>query len=185
MKNLYSRTVANQFFVIFFLFQSFQITNISEAKAEIVDIQIEEKTFGDWKVFCETDVMMDISHCKIAAKFYENSAAISVEPTAKFFSQFFIIIPQVKLGSFVKIRVDQNDLVLSQNINVKDFGLIPVDENQKQNLFQQMKAGDFLYLRFSLRASEKEVTAKINLRDFRNSLVYYNSRVLRQSQSTK
>jgi hypothetical protein len=185
MKNLYNCTIANLFFVIFFLFQPFQITNISDAQAEIVDIQIEEKIFGDWKVFCETDVMMDISHCKIAAKFYENSAAISIEPTSKFFSQFFIIIPQIKLGSFVKIRIDQNDLILSQNINVKDFGLIPIDETQKQNLFQQMKAGDFLYLRFSLRASEKEITAKINLRDFRNALVYYNSRVLRQPQSTK
>ncbi len=179
-KNLY-----NLFFIICFLFPTFQITNISDVKAEIIDIQTEEKNFGDWKVFCETDAMMDISHCKIATKFYENSAAISVEPTAKFYSQFFIIIPQIKLGSFVKIRVDQNDLTLSQNVNVKDFGLIPLDETQKQNLFQQMKAGDFLYLRFSLRASEKEVTAKINLRDFRNALVYYNSRVLRQSQSTK
>lgn len=179
MKNLYNGIVVNLFFVTFFLFQAFQITNVSEAKAEIVDIQTEEKNFGDWKVFCETDVMMDISHCKIAAKFYENSAAISIEPTTKFFSQFFIIIPQVKLGSFVKIRVDQNDLILSKNVNVKDFGLIPLEETQKQDLFQQMKAGDFLYLRFSLRASEKEVTAKINLQDFRNALAYYNSRVLK------
>lgn len=163
------------FLIAAFLLPTFQITN---TRAEIIDIQTEEKNFGEWKVFCEVDSMMNIAHCKIASKFYENSAAISVEPTAKFFSQFFIIVPQIKLGSFVKIRVDQNDLILSRNIDVKDFGLIPLDEAQKQSLYQQMKAGDFLYLRFSVRSSEKEVTVKINLKDFRNALTYHSSRIL-------
>jgi hypothetical protein len=168
-----------RFFLAFFLSASFQLTSANQASAEIIDIQNEEKSFGDWKVFCEVDAMMSLAHCKVASKFYEKTAAISIEPTTKFFSQLFIIIPQAKIGSFVKIRVDQNDLVLSKNIETKDFGLIPLDEIQKQNLFSQMKTGDFLYLRFSVRASEKEVTAKINLKDFRAALNYYNSRVSR------
>ncbi len=168
-----------RFFLAFFLSASFQLTSANQARAEIIDIQNEEKTFGDWKVFCEVDAMMSLAHCKVASKFYENTAAISIEPTAKFFSQLFVIIPQAKIGSFVKIRVDQNDLILSKNIEVKDFGLIPLDDTQKQNLFSQMKAGDFLYLRFSVRAAEKEVTAKISLKDFRAALSYYNSRVSR------
>lgn len=168
-----------RFFLAFFLSASFQLTIFNQAHAEIIDVQNEEKSFGDWKVFCEVDAMMSLAHCKVASKFYENSAAISIEPTTKFFSQLFVIIPQAKLGSFVKIRVDQNDLILSKNLDVKDFGLIPLDETQKQNLFSQMKAGDFLYLRFSVRAAEKEVTVKINLKDFRAALNYYNSRVSR------
>jgi hypothetical protein len=33
-----------------------------------------------------------------------------------------------------------------------------------------------LYLRFSVRDLEQEVTVKINLKDFRSALSYYNSR---------
>ena len=40
-----------------------------------------------------------------------------------------------------------------------------------------MKNGDFLYLRFSVRGSDKDITVKISLKDFRNALTYYNSRV--------
>ena len=167
------------FFLTFFLGAFSQLSSSNPAHAEIIDIQNEEKTFGDWKVFCEVDAMMSIAHCKVASKFYENTAAISIEPTSKFFSQLFVIIPQAKVGDFVKIRVDQNDLILSKNISAKDFGLIPLDDLQKQTLFSQMKAGDFLYLRFSVRGAEKEITAKISLKDFRSALNYYNSRVSR------
>lgn len=165
------------FFLAIFLGAFSQATSLNQAHAEIIDVQNEEKIFGDWKVFCEIDVMMNLAHCKVAAKFYENTAAISIEPTSKFFSQLFVIIPQTKVGTFVKIRVDKNDLILSKTISTKDFGLIPLDDSQKQTLFTQMKAGDFLYLRFNLRDSDKEITAKINLRDFRNALTYYNSRI--------
>ncbi len=167
------------FFLAFFLSGFFHVTSSNQAHAEIIDIQNEEKTFGDWKVFCEVDAMMNMAHCKVASKFYENTAAISIEPTSRFFTQLFVIIPQTKLGTFVTIRVDQNDLILSKNVSVKDFGLIPLDDLQKQTLFSQMKAGDFLYLRFSVRGAEKEITAKINLKDFRSALSYYNSRVSR------
>lgn len=144
------------------------------AKAEIVELQKEEKTFGEWKVFCETDLMLNISHCKVAAKFFDNSAVISIEPTQKFYSQFFVAIPQIQNGSFVKFRVDQQDLILSKTISHKDFGLIPLEEAQKQNLFQQMKNGEFLYLRFNVRGQENEITARVNLRDLRSALSYYN-----------
>ena len=36
-----------------------------------------------------------------------------------------------------------------------------------------MKTGDFLFLRFNVRGQQKEITAKINLEDFRNALGYY------------
>ncbi len=155
----------------------FELTSFNNfSKAEIIDVQNEEKVFGEWKVFCETDVMMSISHCKIASKFYENTAVISIEPTLKFLNQLLIAIPQVTVGSFVKIRVDRNDLILSPNVTNKDFGLISLDEKQKNLLYTQMKTGDFLFLRFNVRNSEKEVTAKINLRDFRSALGYYHDR---------
>ena len=156
---------------------NFNLANFNSAHAEIIDTQKEEKIFGDWKVYCETDVMMDNSYCKIASKFFDNSSAITVEPTPKFFNQFFIILPQIKLGTFVTIRVDKNDLILSDNAKANDFGLIQLDNTKKSDLFYQLKNGDFLFLRFSVRNSEKEVTSKINLKDFRNALSYYNSRV--------
>ena len=161
---------------IFFLFVFFEIISFS-AQAEIIDVRNEEKTFGDWKVFCEVDDMMGIAHCKVASKFYENSAVITIEPTLKFLSQFFVIIPQIKVGSFVQIRVDRNDLIISQNVTSKDFGLIPLDDAQKNSIYRQMKAGTNLYLRFTPRDSENEVTAKISLKDFRSALAYFNSKI--------
>lgn len=149
----------------------------SLAIAEIIDISNEEKTFGEWKVFCESDEMMNIAHCKIASKFYDNSSVVTIQPTAKFANQFFIIIPQILNGSFVKIRVDQNDLVLSRSISAKDFGLIGLSDDQKNILFSQMKNGDFMFMRFSVKSSDKELTARLNLKDFRDALSYYNSRV--------
>jgi hypothetical protein len=163
--------------LMIFLTAFFELTSFNLAFAEIIDVQNEEKNFGDWKVFCEVDVMMDMAHCKIASKFYENSAVITIEPTVKFLSQLFVAIPQVKTGSFVKIRVDKNDLVLSRNVSHNDFGLIPLDDGQKLELYRQMKNGDFLFFRFNVKTSDKEVTAKINLKDFRSALSYYNSRV--------
>jgi len=160
----------------FFLVSFFELTSFYSAQAEIIDVKNEEKTFGDWKVFCEVDDMMDMAHCKIASKFYENTAVITVEPTAKFLSQLFMVIPQIKVGSFVKLRVDKSDLILSRNISSKDFGLIPLSDEQKNNLYHQMKNGDFLFLRFNVQNSEKEITIRINLKDFRSALSYYNSR---------
>ncbi len=154
----------------------FLLASFSQSMAEIVNAENEEKIFGDWKVFCESDAMMDISHCKLASKFYENAAVITIEPTARFLNQMFVVIPQAKVGSFVKIRVDKGELILSKNIGAKDFGLIPLESDQKNMLYQQIKNGNALFIRFNLRDSEKEVTVKINLKDFRNALAYHNSR---------
>lgn len=160
----------------FFLLLFFQLSSFNNSYAKIIDTQHEEKSFGDWKVFCETDHMMGVSHCKIATKFYQNIAVISIEPTPKFLNKLVIVIPQTTVGSFLKIRVDQNDLILSKNITNRDFGLVPLLEAQKQNLYSQMKKGDFLFLRFSVLGSKKEITAEINLKDFRKALAYYKSR---------
>lgn len=142
--------------------------------AEIIDVKNEEKKFGDWKVLCEIDDMMSYAHCKIATKFYDNLSVITLQPFARYANQFFIIIPQIVEGSFVKIRVDQNDLILSNTISNKNFGMIPIDDQQKNNLFLQMKTGENLFLRFNVKGNNKEITTKINLQDFRDALEYYN-----------
>ncbi len=169
------------FFLALLLPLNFNLVS-NVAMAEIIDLQKDEEEFGDWKVYCETDVMMNNSHCKIATKFFDSSSVITIEPIpiksgAKFFNQLFIIIPQIKTGSFLKIRIDQNDLILSDNADVNDFGLIKLIDAKKNDLYRQIKNGDFLFFRFNVKSSEKEVTIKINLKDFRNALSYYNSRV--------
>ncbi len=162
-------------FAIFLALLCFN-ANPKTSLAEIIDVRNEEKIFGDWKVFCETDEMMSISHCKLAAKFFDNASAITIEPLTKATTQLFVIIPQVQIGSFVKARIDQNDLVLSNNISDRDFGMIPFSDEQKNSLYSQMKGGEFLFMRFSVRNSEKEITAKLSLRDFRSALSYLNNR---------
>lgn len=169
----------NKFLTVLFLIIVFNINpilKINQANADIIDIKQEEKAFGDWKVFCETDLMMAISHCKIASKFYQKAAVITIEPAIKFLNQLHIVIPQIQPGSFLKVRVDQNNLILSNNVSTKDFGLIPLSEKQKIVLYNQMKNGDFLYLRFNVRDSDKEITARISLKDFRQALDHYRSK---------
>ncbi len=169
----------SKFLTVLFLIIGLNIIpnlKINQANAEIIDIKQEENEFGDWKVFCETDLMMAISHCKIASKFYQNTAVITIEPAIRFLNQLHIVIPQIRPGTFLKIRVDQGNLILSNNISTKDFGLIPLDEKQKVALYNQMKSGDFLYLRFNVRDSDKEITARISLKDFRKALDHYRSK---------
>lgn len=170
--------IKNFIFLVGFCF----LFGLNNAHSEVIELQNEEKTFGDWKVFCETDVMMDISHCKIAAKFYDNASVINIEPTTKFLSQLFVIIPKIKTGSFVKIRVDKNDLILSPNLTSRDFGLIPLSEEQKNLLYSQMKNGEVLFLRFMVEGQGnqepgKEITVKLSLRNFKEALSYHNGRI--------
>ena len=169
------------FFKKIFLVFIFTISHIlilkNIAQAEIIELRNEEKTFGDWKVYCEIDDMMSSAHCKIASRFYDNSSVISLQPTNHFANEFFIIIPKIKIGSFAKIRVDKNDLILSQNASQKEFGLVPISAQQKNTLYSQMKNGEYLFLRFNVNNSEKEITVKLNLKDFIKALEYYSSKV--------
>lgn len=173
------QTYMKNLIICLFLLSPLFASMPSPAKAEMIEIEKNVEKFGDWKVYCETDIMMDVSHCKIASKFFDDSSVITLEPTAKFFNQIFIVIPQARNGSFVKIRIDQNDLILSDNIKAKNFGLVRLDDTKKNYLYSQMKEGDFLFFRFKVRSSDKEVTTKMNLKNFRKALDYYNSRVFR------
>lgn len=154
----------------------FFTTNI---QAKIINLQQDEKKFGDWKVFCDTDTMMSLTHCRIGLKFFDNASAITIEPSNLSFNQLFITIPKIRLGTFLQIRVDQNDLIFSEIVKERDFGLMELSESQKQALFSQMKNGDFLFFRFNILGSEKEITAQINLNDFKNAAAYHKSRVSR------
>ena len=146
-------------------------------KADIVEVQKEQKQFGDWLVLCETDLMMNMSNCKIAAKFYNQTSVITIEPSTMINSHIILIIPQVKNGSMVKIKVDKNDLIFSNQAKPSGFGFISLDQKQKSLLLQQMEKGDFLFIRFNSRDSEQEITARLNLKDFRKSVSYYNNKI--------
>jgi hypothetical protein len=150
------------------------------SQAEIIELRNEEKSFGEWKVYCEIDDMMNNAHCKIASKFYDNSSVISMQPTNNFANEFFIIIPAIKLGSFAKIRVDKNDLILSGNATAKQFGLLELNDHQKQILFNQMKNGENLYLRFNVAGTDREITTKLDLKDFTRAMSYYSSKVFKK-----
>jgi len=166
-----------KFFVIIFFIISNIVIYKNIAQAEIIELRNEEKTFGDWKVYCEIDDMMSSAHCKIASRFYDNSSVISLQPTNHFANEFFIIIPKIKIGTFAKIRIDKNDLILSQNATQKEFGLVPISSQQKNTLYSQMKSGELLFLRFNINNSDKEITVKLNLKDFNKALEYYSSKV--------
>jgi hypothetical protein len=147
------------------------------AYSEIVEVQKDEKHFGSWVVLCENDVMVDATYCKIASKFYENRAVISLEPSLKLSNQLILVIPNAKVGQSVKIKIDKNDIIFSDSVKTKDFGLIPLSSVQKSIMLNQMKKGDFLFLQFNISDIKKEVTVKINLKDFHKASSYYHSRI--------
>jgi hypothetical protein len=161
-------------FTLLFLVISFlQLININ-ASAEIIDDKDEEKQFGDWKSFCKVDLMMGVMDCKIASKFYEN-AVITIEPNDKLPAKINLVIANAKIGEPVKIRIDKNNIIQSKSATNKDFGMVSLDNEQKDSLYNQMLNGEFLFLRFNLQSAEKEITVKIQLKDFRNALAYINN----------
>lgn len=164
--------------ILYFIILSLFLISSSNAKAEFIDAEDEVKDFGDWKSFCKKDVMMGAMDCKIASKFYENNAVMTIEPLKNSSAKLVIIIPQVRVGDPVFIRVDKNSLIESGPIKTKDFNLVPLQKEQKDLLYNQMVNGEFLFLRFNLSDTEKEITVKLNLKDFRNALAHTNNQLL-------
>ncbi len=148
----------------------------NQSRSEVIGVQKDEKTFGEWRLICENDVMIDVPYCKIASKFYSDQAAISLEPSLKMSNQMIMVIPDLKLAETVKIRIDKNDIIFSNLVKKDDFGLLSLSPRQKQLILAQMKKGDFLFIRFNIKASEKEITVQLNLKDFRDAVSYYNSK---------
>jgi hypothetical protein len=151
----------------------------NQSSAEVIGLQKDEKTFGEWRLICENDVMIDIPYCKVASKFYQDQAAISIEPSLKFSNQMIMVIPDLKLTETIQIRVDKNDVIFSNPARKDDFGLVNLTPKQKSAILLQMKNGDFLFIRFNVRASEKEITVKLSLKDFRDAVSFYNSKYSR------
>jgi hypothetical protein len=140
---------------------------------EVIRTKKSEKIFGAWKVLCERDVMIETSHCKIATKFFDNIATITTQPSSKMLGQMTIIIPNLQIGSFVKIKVGKNNVFFSNQVLRKDFSLVSLSAEQKSAILGQMKNSDFLFIRFTLSGSHKETTVQIDLKDFQKALVYY------------
>ena len=145
----------------------------NQSKAEVINPQKDEKNFGEWRLICENDVMIDVPYCKVASKFYQDQAVISLEPSLKLLNQMIMIIPNLKLEETVKIRIDKGDIIFSNPIRKDNFGLISLSPVQKSLILSQMKKGDFLFIRFSINGLEKEITVKLNLKDFREATSYY------------
>ncbi|MFT6106116.1 MAG: invasion protein IalB [Rickettsiales bacterium] len=147
----------------------------NQSHAELIGLEKDEKSFGEWRLICENDVMIDVKYCKIASKFYEDQAAISLEPSFKMTNQMIMVIPNLTPREMVKIRIDKQDIIFSSPIKKSDFGLVILNPSQKSIILSQMKKGDFLFIRFNITSSQKDITVKLDLKDFRQAVDYYNS----------
>lgn len=151
------------------------LTITTSAYCKIVEEESTHENFGEWGVYCQSDIMMDISNCKIANKFYHNNSLISFEPKGNY-PNLLLIIPNIKESSYALIKVDKNQLIKSSIIKNSNFGYINLSDYQQNLIYKQMKKGDFLFLRFRIKELNKAVTIKINLNDFRDALRYYESK---------
>lgn len=143
--------------------------------AKIIEEQSIHKNFGEWIVYCQSDIMMDISNCKIANKFYPNNSLLTFEPKGDY-PNILLIIPDIKPSSYALIKIDKNQLIKSSIIKGSNFGYINLTDYQQNLIYKQMKNGDFLFLRFNVKELNNAVTIKINLKDFNDALNYYKSK---------
>lgn len=164
---------------ILFLLVLLFVPNISSSAEIIENISTEEKKFGDWTIVCEEDVMMEKIDCKIFSNFYNNTSSIYIQPNNKIANQVVIMIPSVMEGSNVKIKIDKNKIITSDFIEkVAEYGVIPFSPAKQKLMLNQLKSGQDLFIRFTVRdlkvaSGVKEITAKISLAEFSKLLVYY------------
>lgn len=152
--------------------------------AEIIDnISKEDKKFGDWNVSCEEDVMIEKVDCKIFTNFYNESSSIYIQPNNKIANQVVIMIPSVLENTIVKVKIDKNNIIASDNIERRqDYGVIPFSPAKQKQMLTQIKGGQEMFIRFTVRdlkaaGGMKEITAKISLAEFSKLLVYYDIRM--------
>ncbi len=157
--------------------------------AEIIDnISREEKKFGDWTVLCEEDVMMEDVDCRIFATFYDDNSSVYIQPNNKIANQVVIIIPSVLENTTVNVKIDGNDLINSDFIDkVPEYGVIPFSPAKQKLMLSQIKMGQEMYIRFTVRdlkvaGGTKKMTAKISLADFSKLLVYYDLKMKNNKQ---
>lgn len=157
--------------------------------AEIIDnISKEEKKFGDWTVACEEDVMMQKVDCKIFAQFYDDNSSVYVQPNNKIANQVVVIIPSILENTNVKVKIDDNNLIISDTIDkVPEYGVIPFSPAKQKLMLSQLKTGQEMYIRFTVRdlkvaGGVKKMTAKISLAEFSKLLVYYDLRMKNNKQ---
>ncbi len=165
--------------VIFFvIFSCLLFTN--SFSAEIIDnILREEKKFGDWTVLCEEDVMMENINCQVFTTFYNDSSSVYIQPNNKIANQVVIMIPSVLENTNVKVKIDKNNLIVSDIIDKRpEYGVIPFSPAKQKLMLSQLKDGQDMFIRFTVRdlkvaGGMKEITARISLTEFSKLLVYY------------
>lgn len=159
----------------------FAVWAMSSVNAEVIgNINREEKKFGEWFVVCEEDVMLDNADCKAFTNFYNGTAQMFVQPQNQVANQIVLIIPQVLDGSIVQMRVDKNKLLRSDPVVRNEFGVIPLSPSVQKSIFEQLRPGQNLFLRFSVQTGKndfREVTIKISLAEFSKMLVYYDMKM--------
>lgn len=168
--------------IFFFIFNCFLFTNAFSA--EIIDnIHREEKKFGDWTVLCEEDVMMENINCQVFTTFYNDSSSVYIQPNNKIANQVVIMIPSVLENTNVKVKIDKNNLIVSDIIDKRpEYGVIPFSPAKQKLMLSQLKNGQDMFIRFTVRdlkvaGGMKEITARISLAEFSKLLVYYDIKI--------
>jgi hypothetical protein len=157
---------------------------LNNVRADIVEnITKDEKQFGEWKISCQEDIMLEHIDCKISTTFYNNTSAIYVQPNNKIANQVVIMIPSAAENTMVKVKVDKNLIISSDLIDKKmEFGVVPFSPDNQKKIFRQIASGDNLYIRFTIRdltfaGGMREVTIKKSMAEFTKLLIYYDSKI--------
>lgn len=174
LKNvLYRMKFKNYLFLFVFIFLS------NAAKAEIIENQkIISKEFGSWVVSCREDAMLAKSNCKFFTEIVEGTT-LFINPS-NLDNKIILISKEILEGSKVVFRIDRNNLINSRIVRKNTYNLIDIDVDSKKEIFEQLRLGKTLYIRFSVKDSSsntgsKQITARLDLADFVKALSYYNT----------
>lgn len=162
-------------FIFFIVF-----VNFSDIKAEIIQNEVLiNKEFGSWIVSCKQDIMFDKKDCKLFTEITAGTV-LFINPNVEN-NKIVLISKDIISGSKTVFKVDRYDFVETYEKQNNQYNLVDMDVKAKKTIFNQMKAGNSLFLRFTVKdeselSGTKKITAKLSLADFTKALIYFESR---------
>ena len=179
---------SNKYFLLIFML--FFTKNVFSAEI-IENKKIIDKTFGNWQVSCEDDVMLSTIRCKLFAEIMPDTF-LFVTPDNLFDNQILVVSGNILYNTRMMLKVDYNKLVQSKNYNSNQYKILIFDIKDKNRIFDEMVKGEFLYIRFSVAnddksaiSDKKEVTVRLTLTELGSAIKFYLDSITKYNKNYK
>ncbi|MDR2077498.1 MAG: hypothetical protein LBP39_00865, partial [Rickettsiales bacterium] len=112
----------------------------------IANKKIVDKKFNVWNVSCEEDEMLGKIRCIMFVEI-TNKTTILVNPHNN--HKILLISKDGYSGKNFSMKVDNGKLIVSKPLSDEKYGIVNFSDEDLKNLFEQIKSGSNLYMRFA------------------------------------